>query len=150
MIESDALIDAVVSHAAASGYFDRVNRHEPKSAPGSGLSAAVWADSIGPARSSGLAETTALVVMNVRVFTSMLTDPPDAIDPAVMKAVDDLMGAYSGDFTLDGLVRCVDLLGMGGTPLSARAGYVNIDGKLMRIFTITVPVLIDEAWTQTP
>ncbi|MFD6619983.1 hypothetical protein ACFWFB_32600, partial [Streptomyces albidoflavus] len=53
------ILDGVESHAAASGWFERVNGHEPKSAPTTGgLTAAVWIDSIAPVLSSGLASTT--------------------------------------------------------------------------------------------
>ena len=65
-LDTTAIMNAVLSHAAASGYFDRVAGHEPKNAPGNGLSAAVWVDRIGPVPAgSGLAATSALVVLNV-------------------------------------------------------------------------------------
>jgi hypothetical protein len=87
--------------------------------------------------------------MQVRLYTSMLAEPQDYIDPNLVKALDALMNAYSGDFTLDGLIRNVDLLGQTGTPLQAEAGYINIDGKMMRVVTITLPMIINDAWEQT-
>jgi hypothetical protein len=119
-LDSNAIIDAVASHAAASGWFERVNRHEPKNAPGHGLTAAVWVDQLGPVPAgSGLRKTSARVVLNVRVFQNMLAEPQDEIDPNMMSAVDALMTAYSGDFELGGNVRNVDLLAQAGTPLAA-------------------------------
>ena len=153
MSEFDAtpIVAALVSHAAALGKFERVNAHEPKNAPGSGLSAAVWAQSIGPQpMASGLQRTTIRVVFNVRIYQSFLSQPEDAIDPNMMRAVSALMDAYSGDFTLGGLVRNVDLLGMQGIPLSAQAGYVNQDGKLFRVYTITVPAIVNDQFEQEP
>jgi hypothetical protein len=149
-LNAEAIIQAVVSHALASGRFERVNGHEPKNAPGAGgVTAAVWIESIGPARAnSGLQITTALLVLNVRLYASMLTEPQDAIDPRIVAAVDALMTAYSGDFTLGGLVRSVDLLGLAGTPMGARAGYLNQDNKLYRVMTITLPVLKNDVWEQ--
>src|SRR5690349_21618704 len=120
------VLTAVADHAAASGLFSRVNKHEPKSAPSGKLIAAIWVQFIGPAE-SGLASTSVRLVLTVRIYTPMISDPPDAIDPAIMRAVDVLMTAYSGDFTLGGLVRNVDLLGRGGVPLSANAAYLNQD-----------------------
>lgn len=149
-LDTKAILDAVVSHALASGHFERVNQHEPKSAPGNGLSAAVWVDRVGPARGSGLAMTSALLVLNVRLYTSMLSEPQDAIDPNLMAAHDALMTAYSGAFTLGGLVRSVDLLGAAGTPLSSQAGYLNQDSKLFRVITITLPVIVNDCWEQAP
>jgi hypothetical protein len=33
-LDTVAILDRVVSHALAAGYFERVNQHEPKTAPG--------------------------------------------------------------------------------------------------------------------
>jgi hypothetical protein len=148
-MESEAIIEAVASHAMASGYFERVNQFEPKSSPGTGLVGSVWVNSIGPqVGASGLNRTSVRFTVNVRVYTSMLAEPADRIDPQLMQAVDALLAAYSGDFTLDGLVRNIDLLGMGGPPLGAEAGYVEIEKKLFRIMTITVPMILSDVWEQ--
>ncbi len=143
------LLDAVVSHAAASGHFERVNQHEPENAPGSGLTCAVWSNRITALRSSGLDSVTALVVFNVRIFSHM-TDPPDAIDPTVIAAVDSLCGAYSGDFTLGGLLRQVDLLGANGQALDVRAGYLQQDGTRYRVMDIALPCIVNDLWTEAP
>ena len=74
--------------------------------------------------------------------------PADAIDPEIMDAVDVLFTAYSGDFDLGGTVRNVDLEGATGPGLSAQAGYLNQDGKLMRIMDIVLPVIVSDLWTQ--
>lgn len=134
------------------GLFDRVNQHEPKNKPGRGLTCAVWVDRIEPARGrSGLATTDARVTFNVRVYTTMLQNPQDAIDPAVMDAVDLLFEAYSGDFQLGDESRWIDLLGATqGHELMAQSGYINIDNIVFRVMTITVPVIVENAWTQTP
>ena len=147
-LDAAQIIDAVVSHAAASGWFDRVNQHEPKNAPPYGLTAAVWVDEIRPAQSSGLDSTSALLVLNVRLYTSMLQEPQDAIDPNLVAASSVLFAAYSGDFSLGGEARHVDLLGAEGAPLRARAGYLNQDQKLYRVMTITLPVIVNDAWDQ--
>lgn len=143
------ITDAVVSHALETGYFERVNNHEPKSAPGNGLSASVWVDSIGPVPAgSGLARTSALLRFNVRLYTSMLSEPQDAIDPNLVTALDALLTKYNEDFTLGDLVRNVDLLGQTGASLSAQAGYLNQDNKLYRVFTITLPLVVNDVWDQ--
>ncbi len=151
-LDLEAILDRVASHALASGRFASVSTHEPKAAPAAtpgAPTAAVWVDSVEPARaSSGLATTTIRLGLNVRVYASMLSEPQDAIDPAVVKAVDALLAAYSGDFTLGGVVRAVDLLGSVGTPLSARAGYLTQDSKLYRVMTITVPLIVNDVWEQ--
>jgi len=151
-LDIDSILDRIISHAMASGYFDLVNGHEPKNAPNAastGLVAAVWVDTIRPALgSSGLASDSAVAVFNVRVYTSMLQEPQDAIDPAVVRAVDALFSAYAGDFQLGDNVRMVDLRGTEGVPLQAKAGYLNQDQKLYRVMTITLPVIVNDVWDE--
>jgi hypothetical protein len=150
-INTTAIVDAIASHAAASGHFERVNNHEALSPPGSGLSASVWVQQMRPwAQRSGLAATSARLVLMVRIYSSALQEPPDAIDPAVTAAADALFVAYSGDFQLGGQVAEVDLLGAGGEALTAIAGWLPwADGSRWRVMDITLPVVINDAWSQS-
>lgn len=149
-LDSRDLLDALVSHAASLGYFDRVSTHEPKNAPGNGLTAAIWVQQIRPTTRSGLAATSAVVVVNVRIMSNMMAEPQDEIDPNIMDATDALLNAYSGDFQLDDMIRNVDLLGSEGVPLSAQAGYLSINNSMYRVMTITVPMIKNDVWTQVP
>ena len=150
-LNASGILDAIVSHAQTLGVFESVNAHESVNAPGHGLHAEIWADSIAPvANASGLRSTSARVVWTVRIRGSADAQPRDMIDPHMMAAVDALLAAYSGDFDLGGLVRCVDLLGMAGVPLSARAGYLEQDRKTYRIMDVVLPVLVDDVWEQIP
>ena len=154
MAVAQELFDAVESHALASGLFDAVNTNEPKAAPGSGLTCAIWMQNIAPAGGgSGLASTSVRVELSVRLYTSFLAQPEDMIDPTLTAACLALMEDYSGDFELGGItsesVRSIDLLGQFGVSLSAEAGYLNQDGAIYRVITITVPVVINDLWTQT-
>lgn len=143
------LVAKVESIAMATGQFRSVNFHEPKSAPGSGLRCAIWADTIEPiARASGLADTSGYVVVLARVYGNMLQKPEDEIDPRIMTAATVLVGAYSADFTLGGTVRNIDLLGAYGKTLGAQAGYITIGGSMYRVMTVTVPCVINDMWTQ--
>lgn len=142
------ILDAVVSHALATGLFDAVNAYEPKAAPGSGLTAAIWIQSLDPVRGSGLASTTVRIGLTVRLYTNMLSDPQDAIDPYVTGATDVLMAAYSNDFDLGGTVRNVDLLGQAGEPLHAQAGYLEQDRTMYRVMDITLPLIVNDVWGQ--
>lgn len=148
-METQAYVDALCSHAMTTGYFDQVNTYEPKSAPGNGITAAVWFTALDPLpRESGLDSTTVRLLMTLRIYTSMLQDPPDYIDPQLLLAVDTLLAAYSNDFTLDGMIKSVDLLGRAGTALGARSGYLTIGSKPQRVVDITLPLIINDAWTQ--
>lgn len=148
-LDTRNLRDRIVSHAMRTGLFERVNQHEPKNAPGLGRTCSITFRSIGPARGqSGLATTTALVVFMVRIQTPMLQEPQDDIDGVLMEAVDVLMQSYSVDFDLEGTIRSVDLLGLSGTPLAARAGYINHDGKMFRTVDIDLPLIVNDVWDQ--
>jgi len=105
---------------------------------------------VGPAVSaSGLSATSARLVFRIRLYTSMISEPQDAIDPAMLAANIKLMASFSDDFDLGGSVRNVDLLGAYGIPMSSQAGYLNQDGKLMRIIDITLPLIMNDLWTQS-
>ena len=144
-----SFFDAIESHALTLGQFEKVNTHEPKNAPGNRLSAAIWVQHIGPEPGgSGLASTNVRIEFNLRIYSNMIAEPQDAIDPEILTAVDVLLNAYTGDFTLGGTIQSVDLLGKGGTPLQAQAGYINQDGEMMRVMTVTLPVIVNDAWVQ--
>lgn len=140
--------DAMVSHALASGHFQTMNQHEPKNAPGHGLRGALWVQDYRPARRSGLASTSMRLEYRVRIYQNMLMEPQDAIDPTVLAAADALFSAYSSDFTLGGIVRHVDLLGSDGNPLGAKTGYLAIDNKMHRVMDVTVPLVLNDVYTQ--
>lgn len=150
-LDIQGIVDAVQNHALECGHFESVNGFEPKSAPATqGLVCAVWVDQIRGALSSGQASTSALMVFNVRLYTNMLARPPDAIDPRIVAALDALLTAYVGDLTLGGRVRSVDVRGMEGVPLNVQAGYLNQDGKMFRTVTITLPLIVNDVWTEAP
>lgn len=149
-MDAATIMDRAQSHAAASGLFDRpVGIHEPKNAPGRGLTCAIWVQRVGPvAARSGLATTSARVVLNVRLYMPMLHHPADETDPILVGATDTLMTAYSGDFTLGGAVAEVDLLGAYGVELDAVSGYLAQDSQMFRIVTITLPLILNDQWPQ--
>lgn len=152
MLDSNDLINAVASVIMRSGYFEIVNQFEPKSSPGTGLSAAVWAQNIRPSRTRSTLEHTAVrVAFSCRIFMNMIHDPLDEIEPTVMEAADWIMNAFTGDFSLDGISDDrveLDLLGSDGIPLSAEAGYISVGGAMQRIYDITVPLVIYDVWEQ--
>lgn len=148
----NAVLNSVISYAMASGRFDSTNGHEPKNAPGNGLTCAVWVQSLSPfPAGSGLSATTGVLGLSVRIYTSFTSQPFDAIDPSILSAVTDFMGELSEDFDFgnEASVRTVDLLGMSGSTLSANAGYIEIDRHIYRIMTLSVPIIINDMFIQT-
>lgn len=143
-----AVTEAVASHALSLGVFDKVNTHEPKVAPGNGITCAAWVERVVPTVKSGLNSTSVVLVFNLRLFTSMLAEPQDMIDTNLVAALDLLMAAFNGDFELGGLVRSVDIFGISGTGLNAQAGYVNQDNRIYRVVTVTLPLIMNDVWEQ--
>ena len=149
----NAVLDRIVSFALATGRFEQVNQHEPKNGPGNGLTCAIWVQRIRPVRSSGLAATSGVIILNARLYTNFKSAPFDYIDPNLTAASTDFMGALSGDFQLDdnpavASVREIDLLGMEGQPLEVNAGYLEMDRQMYRVMTVTIPVVINDMFTQ--
>lgn len=148
-MDTAGIVAAVTSHAQTLGEFDVVSFHEPKGAPGSGLSLAVIASDGGTvAAASGLASASSRVALTARIFKPLLGQPGDETDADLLTAMDLLFGAYASAFTLDGLVRNVDLLGQHGTGLTWRAGYVRIDEVTFRIVDINLPMILNDQWNE--
>ena len=142
---------AAMSHAQGLGLFEQVLDHEPVSAPGSGLIYALWVADVDtiPAR-SGLASVSVRLELNGRVYMPADTQPEGDVDVAVTGAVSGLLNAYSGDFELGGTVAEVDLLGQYGARMRARFGYTRLDSTTYRVATITLPLVINDGWTEAP
>ncbi len=147
-LPAKAIRDVLISHAMALGVFDRVAGHEPKNAPGNGLTCAFLLARVDPTK-SGLASTSGRIVYSARIYSSAYQEPLDEIDEYVVDAVDTLFAAYIADFELGGNARHIDIFGSAGISLSALAGYANQDGKQYRIVTITVPVIVNDCWDQS-
>lgn len=145
----EPIFDAVVSEYQRLGYYDRVNRHEPRRKPGRGLTAAVWLQSVIPLpQASGSDSTTALVVFTGRTYMNMTAEPNDMIDVWMLRANANLMRSMHGDFDFGGIIRNVDLLGQFGTPLSLIAGYLDQDNTKYRIMDLTIPCVVNDVWQQ--
>lgn len=141
----------VVSHIKRLGVFDQVLTHEPKSAPGSGLTCSVWLNTLEPvAEVSGLAVTSLRLELSIRIYENFKAQPEDEIDKRLLDAASQLMDAYTGDFTLDGDVMDIDLLGAHGEALRAEGGYLSQDGNLYRVVVMTLPIIIADVYTQVP
>ena len=140
---------AALSVAKGLGPFKSVIAHEPKSKPVSLPALAVWTQAIVPlAGVSGLAATAGRLSLQARIYLNWQSKPEDDIDPELVRLTSVLLGAYSGGFTLGGEVMEIDLLGAYGQSLSANAGYIEHDGGVFRVMEITVPVIVDDLWSQ--
>jgi hypothetical protein len=147
-----ALFARVVSPCKQIGAWkSSVIQHEPKAVPTALPALALWWSDLTPlAGYSGLAETAGRVEFTGRVYVNFRGRPEDEIDPLLMSLASQVIGAFTGAFTLDGDVALIDLLGAYGAPLSARPGYIEHDGQEFRVAQIVIPLIADGLWVQTP
>ncbi len=146
MIDFARLMNAVRDHLLSLGAFERVTTHEPKNAPGKGLTASLWIDGLAPA-TSGLAATSIALIWNLRVYNPAIHDDADIIDPTVWQAVALFMQSISSDFTLGGLARHVELTGDLG--MTGSAGYLTQDSRIYRIVDVLFRSVHNDAWEQS-
>ena len=131
----------------AMAIFRTVKRVEPKGAPGSGLTVAVYLFSISPAaEASGLSTASGLYIYTIRIYTNMLQEPAEKIDVILANAVDKVFTALAGDVDLGSNVRNIDVFGELGTPLKAQAGYVEVNRIMYRSVDITLPLIVNDCW----
>lgn len=153
-LDTGALNDALVSHAQRLGIFDSVNGHEPRRAPGTGLTYSLWIQTVRPfAPQSGLAASSAALIYNARIQLPIPADTSslDAMDPRLSDAACALIGAMTADFTLDGLaLPGIDLLGRTGAQfgLGGEAGYLDQDSTIFRVMVLTIPIVINDVFPQ--
>lgn len=149
-VDAADLMNALTSMAGATGLFAQVNGHEPQSVGTTAVTTAVWLQQITPVpRLSGLDESAARVEFRQRLYYPITTGgDQDLVDPNLANAALTMMGVLSADFTLDGEVFAVDLLGAWGKPLAGQAGYLDQAGQLFRIIDITIPLCVDAVFTQ--
>ena len=145
-----AIIAAVESVLQETGLFDQVNGHEPISAPGGELTAAVWPQEVDPAaEDSGLDGTAAVFLLYVRLYYPARSEPLDMVEVTLSNGVDAVMNALIGGFTLGGLTRNIDIFGKSGnTKLRAQYGFVPMDAAWYRCATITVPCVVNDPWEE--
>lgn len=143
-----SIMAVVQGHAQETSYFTSVLLHEPKNAPGPGLTCAIWEDRIKPVRSSGLNSASALLVLKVRLYVNMLQEPQDAIDAGLTLAADSLYTAYVGDFDLGSEARYIDVFGSDSVEMDCVFGYLEQDKVLFRVAVITLPIIVNDVWTE--
>ncbi len=148
------IYDRLVTHLQSLGIFDIVFRCEPKSAPGNGLTVAVYT---GDSQSqgvtlvqsfSGLNTVVKRVVFSIRIHMPMLHEPIDDIEPDILGATELVIDSLSGDLDLGSDVTSIDLFGAYGTGMTGRPGYITIDSKIYRVMTLVIPVILESEATQ--
>jgi hypothetical protein len=148
------LYTALGDIAKQSNLFDRVDDHESRNPPGRGLTALVLMGGFEPVgRGSGLQSTTGRLEFTVRIAGPRMAAPDGKTDQAVLYAAAFLMAAFNADLDLDevvpdGLVRCVDVLGMYGSALRMQPGWITDSEGQYRVAELTVPLILNDVFPQ--
>lgn len=139
----------LLDHAKILGVFEVARLTEFKSAPPNALCFALWVQRLGSSPvGSGLSSTNALLRATARIYFPMTHRPEDEIETRVFSAAAGYLGRINADFTLDGTVRDVDLLGEVGDVPTWEGGHVNIDGKIFRVADLNMNVIMNDSWEQ--
>lgn len=142
------VLQRLTDHAKRTGEFEAVLDYEPISAPAkTGVTVGMWVAGIQPA-SSGLSATSVRLDIMGRLYRNAFAPPQS--DVIILRAFDKLAALLSGDYTLGGTVRQLDLLGAEGAPFVGTAGYDLIDNKIFRMLDFGLSVIINDLWTQAP
>jgi hypothetical protein len=141
------VMDAQASLVASVVAPMRNLKHEPKGAPGPGLTAATWVQTVRPhVRASGLAVGSVVVMTLTRFYTGFRATPQGEIDPTLVDAADLLIEGLHGNFDLDREGSWVDLLGESGDTWRVEAGYLEMDNSIYRIMDVSVPYIMTDIY----
>lgn len=146
------IMQAMQSAAQATGLFADVLIGEPKAAPSldSPPTLALFSGPMVPIQSSGLSSASVRWQVNGRIYRDGFSEPAADVDPDIVNAATLFVGALAGQFTLGGLVRCIDFYGMDGEPLKAESGYLEMDRKVFRCMDLEIPLLLNDEWGLVP
>lgn len=140
-------LSALSSALKATGVFEAVVSAEPKSSPPTkGMSVALFLASIGPGEIT-LSQASAVYTFTVRIFLNALGQSPEALELAIAAGVDTIMDKLAEDFTLGDSIRAPDFGGIFGTQVGGETGYIEVNGNMFRVFDLTVPLIVNDAWS---
>lgn len=148
-LDTKAILAKLASIGKAAGLFVKVSKFEPRGQPGNGVTLSLISGPMRPIASSGLNNASLRWQIDGRVYLPMNYEPQEDADSLLTAAAAKYLEALCGQFTLGGLVRCVDVFGSDGEPLSATPGYIEHNDKLYRVITLEIPLLINQQWTLT-
>lgn len=141
------IMDRLLSIGASSGLFQNVAGYEPRGAPANGLTLTLFSGPLTPVLSSGLASASLRWQIDGDIYLPVHKNPPQDIDTTLMGAAGRYMELLCSQFTLGGLVRCIDILGADGERLAAVLGWKTYDqSKDYRVATLMIPLILNDVF----
>lgn len=157
-LDATLLAAWLTTHATAVVEVDRVLGFEPKSNAqiGDGTVLACWVANLRviPERST-LAMSAGRADWTLRLHRNGLGDATEmaTTERVILDATSALFAAYHAEINVSGVGGpedgWFDPAGMTGEPISAPSGYMDIDKRLYRVVTISIGIVIDDAWPQS-
>jgi hypothetical protein len=148
-LDTRAILTKLAGIGKASGLFVKVDKFEPRGQPGNGVTLFLISGPMRAITSSGLNNASLRWQIDGRLYTPMNYEPASELDAVLTAAASKYLEALCAQFTLGGLVRCIDVFGSDGEPLSATPGYLGQNDKVYRVVTLEIPLLINQQWTLT-
>jgi len=125
-----------------NGYFTHVQIGEPKSPPGQRFTGALFMNAVNTWGT--LSTLCAVYIVTLRIYDNMTQEPQEDVEIEMAILVDQIMDDIAGEFDLGATIQAVDMLGMKGTPLGVKWGYVDVSGTMYRIADITIPLIVND------
>jgi hypothetical protein len=145
-LQVEEITARLVSFVAEQGVVEDVNGGDIRHMLSGGLRAGIFVTDMTTIQSSGLAVVSVRLEQTIRLYERMQVEPSDVLDVDTLRAVDAICNAIVNDFTIDGIVRQVDVLGAHGQPLRARPGFLPVQEQECRIVDVIVPLICDDVW----
>lgn len=149
-LDPNAVLAKLYDIGLASGLFVNTLRYEPRGTPANGLTLSLISGPKTPIKSSGLNSVSLRWQIDGQIYLPMHMDPPENLDVLLTKASAGYLERLCAQFTLGGLVRCVDVFGSDGAQLEATPGYLEMGDKKYRVERLMIPLLINDRWVLTP
>ena len=150
-LDTTVLQNWLLTHATGTGLFaaGAVIGYEPKSRLRAWPAFAGWFAGLRavPERSS-LDATAALLTWTARIHYDAIGADQTTVERSLMHATDQLFAEYFGDLVIAGMDAWLDAKGQVGEPIASETGFLTIDNQANRVATITVGVVIDNAWAE--
>jgi hypothetical protein len=150
-LDTTALQGWLLTHATGTGLFaaGAVLGYEPKKRLAAWPTFAGWFAGLRavPQR-GGMATTAALLTWTARIHYDAIGADQTTVERSLMHATDQLFAEYFGDLVIAGMDAWLDAKGQVGEPIASETGFLTIDNQANRVATITVGVVIDNAWAE--
>jgi hypothetical protein len=156
-IDTVALQDWLINHVGTIVGTTAVLGHEPKkSIDYKGLNVdtvvAIWLNEIEALQMrGGLASTSARLTWVIRQHRNALGPAADmtASERQTLATADAILASFFSDIVITAAADAwFDPKGQTGEPVKGVTGFVEIDNQLNRVNTITVAMVVDDAWTE--